>query len=126
MAKITGRIVKEKHSFENVMVMRPFGNETIVEPADDESIDSILASTQEAINRVAPYARNCPTHHYFGRGTTYITIQPILGKKREEFIERIKELKVSGAFISRDRDFDGKVQLVVCTPSQPLDNKRRR
>lgn len=120
MAKIIGKIVKETHSFEKVMVMRPYGNETIVEPADDESVESILASTQEVINNVAPYARNCPTHHYFGRGTTYVTVQPISGTKRDEFIERMKELKVSGAFISRDRDFDGRVQLVVVTPS-PTD-----
>lgn len=129
MAKIIGQIVKEKHSFENILVLRPYGNETIVEPAEDESVDSILASTQDAINRVAPYARNCPTHHYFGRGTTYVTIQPISGTKRDKFIERIKELKASGAFISRDRDFDGRVQLVVCTPSpsdpvMPADNMR--
>jgi len=57
-------------------------------------------------------------------------IQPISGKKRDEFIERIKELKVSGAFISRDRDFDGRVQLVVCTPSpgdpvMPAESKER-
>ncbi len=117
MAKIIGKIVKEKHSFEKIMVMRPYGNETIVEPADDESLDSILASAQEAINRVSPYARNCPAHHYFGRGTTYVTIQPISGEKRDKFIERIKDLKASGAFIARDRDFDGRVQLVVVTPS---------
>lgn len=117
MAKIIGKFVTERHGFERVIVKRPYGNETIVEPKGDESVDSILASTQEAVNRVAPYARNCPIHHYYGRGTTYITIQPISGKNRDEFIERVKELKVSGAFIARDRDFDGRVQLVVCTPS---------
>lgn len=116
MAKIIGKIVTERHTL-GVLVKRPYGNETIVELAEGESVDSILESTQTAINRVAPYARNCPPHYWTGRGTTYVTIQPISGKVHDQFIERISELKVSGAIISKEASTEGRIQLIVYTPS---------
>lgn len=121
MAKIIGRIVKEMHGFYNTYVMRPYGNETIVEPEENESLDSIIRSVQAAIDSILPYVRNCPTGNWTGRATTYITVQPIKGDKRDEFIKRLNGFNYSGACLMRDHDFDGRVQLILFTPS-PMDS----
>lgn len=121
MAKIIGRIVKEMHGWHNVYVMRPYGNETIVEPEENESLDSILRSVQTAIDGILPYVRNCPTGNWTGRATTYITVQPIRGDRRDEFVKRLNELKCHGACLMREHDFDGRVQLIVFT-SSPMDS----
>lgn len=117
MAKIVGKIIKVKHEWEKVNVMRPYGNETLVEPEENESIDSIIGCIQTAINGVLPYVGNCPIGHWTGRATTYITIQPIKGDNREKLIERLNELRSPGACLLRDHDFDGRVQLILFTPS---------
>lgn len=117
MVKITGKLIIEKHNFNNIRVKRPYGNEYIVEPEPSDTLDDILKATQKACSIVAPYARNCPPGNWTGRGTTYVTIQPISGKMRDDFAERIHEIKVSNACLMRERDFDGRIQLIVFTPS---------
>ena len=124
MVKINGKIIIEMHEWHNVLVRRPQYNETIVEPEEGDSTDAILTATQQAIDRVTPYVMNCPIGNWTGRATTYITIQPIRGQQREDFAERIKtELHAHTACWLRDSDFDGRIQLIVYTPS-PMDHIR--
>lgn len=128
MVKIKGKIVTEKAQFENYMTKLPYGNETLVIPDEEDTVDDILAAVQKAVNSVAPYARNCPIHHWHGRGCTYVTVQPIHGGTRDKFIRRINEIKSINAYIARDNDFDGRVQLLVCTPSpgdRPIEARNR-
>jgi hypothetical protein len=127
MAKITMRIVTEMHEWDKVLVERPYGNETLVKPADGETEDSIVASIRQAIERVAPYARNCHTHNWAGRAATYVTVQPIRDPLRESVGKRIGAQSPCGTFVMRDNDFDGRLQLVVCTacPGDPIRPARR-
>jgi uncharacterized protein YlzI (FlbEa/FlbD family) len=119
MAKIIGELIIEKHELhpENT-VRRPRGNEYIVVPEENDTIDTIIQTVIDAIDQIAPYVRNCPTGSWTGRATTYLTIQPIKGERRDELANRIfKEARHSGLCMMRESDFDGRVQLILYTPN---------
>jgi len=123
MAKIRMELVKEMHEWSKFLVIRPYGNECIVEPEENETVDSIMLSIQQAINDLIDYVVNCPIGNWTGRATTYITVQPIYGERRDEVKHRVSELTHGWTCLMLDRDFDGRVQLMLYTPS-PTDRPK--
>jgi len=123
MAEIKVDLIKEHHEWSKFDVIRPYSNECIVEPEEDESIDSVMCSIQQAINELTPYVVNCPIGRWTGRATTYITVQPIYGERRDEVKSRVKELTYGWTCLMLSEDFDGRVQLMLYTPS-PMDRPK--
>lgn len=108
---------------------RPQDNETIVQPQKHASLTAVLRATQRAIDRVRHYVMNCPIGFYTCRATTYITIQPIVGQLRERVCTHLSDLHAQNACLVRDCDFDGRIQLMLYTPSPsdriiPCSNQR--
>lgn len=104
-----------RHSKNGTM---PFGNETFIEPKEEECAQNVILSIQEAIKSLEPYVKNCPANSFTGRSVTYLTIAPIYEKKREEVIGRLDEIKTSYDYlINREQDFDGQIRLSLTMSS---------